>query len=416
MSWSTSYLYLSVKICNIISVEVPILVLILILIIYRCDLELVNGQQLPTTIFVGLQQQENVTVTATNKTSNIIDGTRVGFGQYPAFVSISGVGCGGTLIHSDIVLTAGHCVGSNVDATKFGPIYIGSTKRDGSDAIEVHEVTTARRHPYYTIRYFSDTLTSSVNISYLVGQADYDYALLKLSKLSTIQPMLYNMNASLPFDNDELITMGYGNTQQEGYHPSYNLLKVTVNAINTTKCYQQYNREIDIPSSLCAAAIGKDSCNGDSGGPLLLPSSSSSTTINGNDMPVVVGIVSGGIGCAIQQFPGIYSRISTVANDFIFNSICELSNIPPSNCPYTNGTNGNTTTIDNNNTNTNTCTRCTIITDRPFFGSTQLFRTMGVQLYKGKQSTNTCQQQCYSIWSTFIWKLFGWKCGTSCPY
>lgn len=50
----------------------------------------------------------------------------------------------------------------------------------------------------------------------------------------------------------------------------------------------------------------------------------------------VVGIVSWGNGCAVEGFPGIYSRVSA-ANDFIMQGICEMSSFPPQNC-FDNGT------------------------------------------------------------------------------
>ena len=56
-------------------------------------------------------------------------------------------------------------------------------------------------------------------------------------------------------------------------------------------------------SMLCAGEAGKDSCEGDSGGPLTY-----------ND--VHVGIVSWGQGCALPGYPGVYAQTEAFL-DFI---------------------------------------------------------------------------------------------------
>lgn len=56
---------------------------------------------------------------------------------------------------------------------------------------------------------------------------------------------------------------------------------------------------------LCAGGErGKDSCNGDSGGPLM--------TTFGNDTSqwYVAGVVSFGARCGTQGWPGIYTRVA----------------------------------------------------------------------------------------------------------
>jgi secreted trypsin-like serine protease len=65
---------------------------------------------------------------------------------------------------------------------------------------------------------------------------------------------------------------------------------------------------------LCAKATGGDSCQGDSGGPLVIRG-------DGGGQDVQVGVVSWGIGCASDEFPGVYARVSQ-AYDWILSEVC----------------------------------------------------------------------------------------------
>lgn len=58
----------------------------------------------------------------------------------------------------------------------------------------------------------------------------------------------------------------------------------------------------------CAAASGKDSCNGDSGGPIV------------DGSAVLQGTVSWGQGCAEAGYAGVYERIGNYVDYITANS------------------------------------------------------------------------------------------------
>ena len=108
------------------------------------------------------------------------------------------------------------------------------------------------------------------------------------------------------FEGKESVVTGWGTTSSGGSASQY-LQEVSVTTMSNSACcsgnYYYYCSEIT-NVMMCAADSGKDSCQGDSGGPLVY--------YQGNANYVQTGIVSFGKGCALPNYPGVYSRVSSV--------------------------------------------------------------------------------------------------------
>ena len=79
-------------------------------------------------------------------------------------------------------------------------------------------------------------------------------------------------------------------------------MKVEVPYVDEQTCEDDYTGYEITELMICAGEKGKDSCQGDSGGPLV--------AYDAENSPVLVGVVSWGIGCAYEGYPGVYARVS----------------------------------------------------------------------------------------------------------
>jgi hypothetical protein len=81
---------------------------------------------------------------------------------------------------------------------------------------------------------------------------------------------------------------------------------------------------------ICAGDLmdgGKDACQGDSGGPMVIPYS------NSDDTAIVYGIVSWGNGCAQENGPGMYARVSNYNSWILTNMKKQNKPKPETNLP-----------------------------------------------------------------------------------
>ncbi|RXG70913.1 Plasma kallikrein [Armadillidium vulgare] len=128
----------------------------------------------------------------------------------------------------------------------------------------------------------------------------------------------------------DCIVTGWGK-RREGGKNSNILQKVWLPLMSDTVCKDKMKKiGYDVLVSdtmICAGynAGGKDACQGDSGGPLVCPGK--------GDLPILVGIVSWGIGCARKDIPGVYTEVSHYIN-WINKKIKENSPITINRGPF----------------------------------------------------------------------------------
>ncbi|XP_003696271.1 proclotting enzyme [Apis florea] len=231
----------------------------------------------------GIQDQER-----------IVGGQNADPGEWPWIAALFNGGrqfCGGSLIDNKHILTAAHCV-ANMNSWDVARL----TVRLGDYNIKTNtEIRHIERRVKRVVRHRGFNARTLYN----------DIALLTLNEpvsfTEQIRPICLPSGSQL-YPGKIATVIGWGSLRESGPQPAI-LQEVSIPIWTNSECKLKYGAAAPggiVDSFLCAGRAAKDSCSGDSGGPLMV-----------NDGRwTQVGIVSWGIGCGKGQYPGVYTRVT----------------------------------------------------------------------------------------------------------
>ncbi|KAK4871859.1 hypothetical protein RN001_015983 [Aquatica leii] len=226
----------------------------------------------------------------------IVGGHNADLGEWPWIAGLFNGGrqfCGGSLIDNIHILSAAHCVAhmSSWDVARL-TVRLGdhNIKTDSEVKHIEKKVKRVVRHRGFDSR----TLYNDVAILTLDSPVVFSHQ---------VRPICLPRSTGETHEGKTGTVIGWGSIRESGPQPSV-LQEVSIPIWSNTDCRRKYGPAAPggiVEHMLCAGQANRDSCSGDSGGPLMV-----------NDGKwTQVGIVSWGIGCGKGQYPGVYTRVQT---------------------------------------------------------------------------------------------------------
>ncbi|XP_072766735.1 venom serine protease 34-like [Anoplolepis gracilipes] len=229
------------------------------------------------------------------KTTKIVGGKETGINEYPMMCGLVDstmkmIYCGCTIISQQYVLTAAHCV-ENRNINTIGVI-VGEhdvSRGNETKATKLFRVSSCKMHPYYK------DIHNDIAVCNIIGTIQYS------AEVGPVCLPFHHEQDS--FAGSKVDMLGWG-LLEFGGAKSTTLQKVSLNVISSSTCHYYYPELTD--GNICTYTPGKDSCQMDSGGPVLWQNPTTSKL-------VLVGIISTGVGCG-SKIPAVSTRTGAFIN------------------------------------------------------------------------------------------------------
>ncbi|XP_034654491.1 trypsin-3 [Drosophila subobscura] len=192
--------------------------------------------------------------------------------------------CGGAVISSTVILTAGHCLYSGTTRIRASRIKVvaGTPRRlQRTGQTQVRDVYAVKPHPKYTPK----RLKNDIGLLLLKKPLNPNGQFVQIIPLSTATPQ----------PGLKCTVVGWGTVIQFGPTPDEAVNgDVSVNDNSFCGSLEGFGKGMICASDATDHEV--DSCQGDSGGPLMCDN-------------IVVGVVSFGAGCGEPNSAGVYSNV-----------------------------------------------------------------------------------------------------------
>ncbi|MCI4387046.1 hypothetical protein PGIGA_G00069550 [Pangasianodon gigas] len=245
-------------------------------------------------VVINTESGSSVSETSEGVEGRIVGGEDAVKGAWPWIASLRWRGrsvCGATLIDSQWLVTAAHCVyGKNIHLSNWNVI-LGLHAQYESDTSDRqnHKIDQIIMNQNYNKR-TKDADIALIHLQNKVNFTDY------------IQPICLPESDQQFAAGRKCVIAGWG-TLTEGGVVADVLQQAVLPLINNSEC-QARLPEYNITERMVCAGYpegGIDTCQGDSGGPLMCEE---------DGFWVLVGVTSFGVGCARPGRPGVYALLS----------------------------------------------------------------------------------------------------------